>query len=107
LKIYSIRDLYNKEYSEYIFGSEFTGRHGIYLVYGEASENEEREMGSNGHEEILLVLEGDALLLDGETETELGKEEAVYLDPDRSFTLLAKGKCRYVVAGGHAGPHGH
>jgi redox-sensitive bicupin YhaK (pirin superfamily) len=107
LKKYNIRELYNKEYHEYVFGSEQTGRHGIYLVYGEAAAGEEREMGSKGHEEILLILEGVALISDGVTETEIGKEEAVYLEPDKSFTLVAKGECRYMVAGGHAAPHGH
>jgi hypothetical protein len=107
LKKYRIRDLYDESFREYIFGSTETGRHGIYLVYGEAAADEEREMGSSGHEEILLLLGGDAILRDGDNEITIGPEEAVYLDPDSRYTLVARGECRYVVAGGHASNHHH
>lgn len=107
MKKFRLRDLYNEKYREYIVGSAETGRHGVYLVYGEVSANGERDMAPGGHDEILLLLEGEALLKNGGSEVAIGSEEAVSLDPDRSFTFVARQDCRYVIAGTHITPHEH
>ncbi len=107
MKKFKVRDLYNEKYREYIVGSSATGRHGVYLVYGEVAANGEREMAPGGHDEILFLLEGDALLQNGETRVTIGREDAVSLDPDESYTLVARRDCRYVVAGTHITPHAH
>jgi hypothetical protein len=99
--------MYNGKYREYIVGSSATGRHGVYLVYGEAAANEEREMTPDGHDEILFLLEGEAHLINGEIRIQIAKEEAVSFDPDESFTFIAQQDCRYVVAGTHITPHEH
>ena len=78
MKILDIRDCYNDKYREYIVGSAATGRHGVYLVYGEAAKDEKREM-----------------------------SPVVPLDPDGSFTFTALTDCRYLVAGTHITPHEH
>ncbi len=104
---FRIRDLYNEKYREYIVGSSATGRHGVYLVYGEAAANEEREMAPEGHDEILLLLEGEAFLKSGGEQLAIAGEDAVSLDPDGKYTFVAKGECRYVVAGTHMTPHVH
>ena len=107
MKKFRVRDLYNEKYREFIVGSSATGRHGVYLVYGETEANEERQMTPDGHDEILFLLEGEAALLYGGSRIEIGKEEAVSLDPDGSFTFVARKPCRYVVAGTHITPHEH
>jgi hypothetical protein len=107
MKKFKIREMFNAKYKEYIVGSLATGRHGVYLVYGEASANEERDMSPGGHDEILFLLEGEALLINGDTRIPIVKEEAVSLDPDESFTLVAQKDCRYVLAGTHITPHEH
>lgn len=107
MKKFSLRELYNEKYREYIVGSAETGRHGVYLVYGEAAANEEREMSPGGHDEILLLLEGEAIIMNGGSEVEMASEEAVSLDPDGAFTFVAKSDCRYVIAGTHITPHEH
>ena len=104
---FRIREHYSEKYHEYIIGSTATGRHGVYLVYGEAAANEERQMAPDGHDEILLLLEGEALLLNSDTRIELAGEEAVYLDPHGVFTFVALRDCRYMVAGTHITPHEH
>ncbi len=107
MKLFNIRDLYREKYKEYIVGSEEIGKHSVYLVYGEASRGEKREMVPNGHDEILFLLSGDAQLSNREVEISLEKEQAVYMSPDESFTFTAKSDCKYIVAGTHTTPHGH
>jgi len=107
MKILDIRDCYNDKYREYIVGSAATGRHGVYLVYGEAAKDEKREMSPVGHDEILFLLEGRAVLENLTDIISLGKEQAVPLDPDGSFTFTALTDCRYLVAGTHITPHEH
>ena len=107
MKKFSIRNHYKEKYREYVVGSAETGRHGVYLVYGEAKAGEEREMTPDGHDEILYLLEGEAILSNGETGINIGREEVVALDPDQSYTFVARGVCRYVVAGTHITPHEH
>jgi hypothetical protein len=99
--------MFKVKYKEHIVGSSDTGRHGVYLVYGEAAAKEEREMAPGGHDEILFLLEGDALLINGGTRIPIAKEEAVSFDPDESFIFVAQRDCRYVVAGTHITPHEH
>ncbi len=107
MKLFNIRDLYREKYREYIVGSEEIGKHSVYLVYGEASRGEKREMAPNGHDEILFLLSGDAELSNRDAEISLEKEQAVYMSPDESFTFTAKSDCKYIVAGTHTTPHGH
>jgi len=107
VKKFKVREMFNAKYNEYIVGSSATGRHGVYLVYGEASAKEEREMSPGGHDEILFLLEGEALLINGGERIAVAKEDAVSFDPDGSYTFVAKQDCRYVVAGTHITPHEH
>jgi len=107
VKKFKVREMFNAKYNEYIVGSSATGRHGVYLVYGEASANEEREMSPGGHDEILFLLEGEALLIIGGERIAVAKEDAVSFDPDGSYTFVAKKDCRYVIAGTHITPHEH
>ena len=107
MKKFKIREMFNAKYNEYIVGSAATGRHGVYLVYGEASANEEREMSPGGHDEILFLLEGEALLINGGERIPIAKEDAVSFDLDGSYTFVAQRDCRYVVAGTHITPHEH
>ena len=98
----NLRDYYNGDYREFIVGEAVTGHHNIYLAYGEASAGERREMGSEGHEEILLVLAGEVLMENGKVRVRLEREQTVYLPADESWSLTALADSRYVVAGGHA-----
>lgn len=107
MKTFRIRDLYNEKYGEYIVGSTATGKHGVYLVYGEVPANGERDMTPSGHDEILYLIEGEAVLQNVEKRVTIRKEEAVSFEPDETFTFTALQECRYVVAGTHTVPHEH
>jgi mannose-6-phosphate isomerase-like protein (cupin superfamily) len=107
VKLFNIRDLYREKYKEYVVGSQEIQKHSVYLVYGEVSSGEKREMAPNGHDEILLLLAGDAKLENKEIKTILKKEQAVYMSPDEAFTFIAMSDCKYIVAGTHTTPHDH
>ena len=107
MKLLNIRDLYREKYKEYIVGSDEIQKHSVYLVYGEVPGGEKREMAPNGHDEILLLLSGDAKLENKDTRILLKKEQAVYMNPDEAFTFTAMSDCKYIVAGTHTAPHEH
>jgi len=107
VKKFNMREMFNPKYQEYIVGSSATGRHGVYLVFGEVPANQEREMVPGGHDEILFLMEGEALLVNGGKKMPIAKEEAVSFDPDESYTFVAQRDCRYVVAGTHITAHEH
>ena len=107
MRVFNIREHYDPDFGEHIIGSREIGRHSIYLVFGDALAGETRQLASPGHEEILLLLSGEARLGSGSEETTLGPDAAVYLEAGASVTLLALTDCRYVVAGGHPAPHDH
>lgn len=107
MKVFNIRNLYREQYKEYILGSTELGKHSVYLVYGEASCNEERTMAPEGHDEILFILEGKVELKSSTDNIMIGKEQGVYLNPSESFTLTALTDCCYIIAGAHAAPHEH
>jgi hypothetical protein len=107
MKIFKIRDFYQKEYQEYIIGSKEIERHSVYFVYGEVPVNGIREMGApEGHEEILFLLSGEAILENRGVKTQFIKEQAVFM-ANESFTFTALTECRYVVAGAHTMAHHH
>ncbi len=79
----------------------------MYIVYGEVASGEKREMIPGGHDEILLLLSGDAKLESKDVKISLKKNQAVYMSPDEAITFTAQTDCKYIVAGTHTTPHGH
>ncbi len=66
---------------------------------GEVASGEKREMIPGGHDEILLLLSGEAKLENKDTKISLKKDQAVYMSPDEAFTFTAQTDCKYIVAG--------
>jgi len=79
MKLFNIREFYQKEHQEYIIGTNETGTRSAYLVYGKVSENDKRTMAPNGHDEILFLLSGEAVLEGKSIKTSLKKEQVVYM----------------------------
>jgi mannose-6-phosphate isomerase-like protein (cupin superfamily) len=107
MKLFDVRDFFQESYQEYIIGSKETGKHTVYLVYGEIKKGESRIMSPNGHDEILFLISGNAALEGGGREISLKAERAVSMDPDERFTLRALTDSRYVVAGAHSTSKAH
>jgi uncharacterized cupin superfamily protein len=97
------------ESGEFILGSRETGSHGCYLIYGVVRPGERgRELKpGHGHEEIILVLQGD-LKLSGQYTGTLHQGQALHLQDEESVFAENSGDAQvvYVVSGGHTG-HGH
>lgn len=80
MKIINIKD-YLLRKDEFIAGSEATGTHACYLIYGVLKSGEKRSISpGTGHEEIYCILEG-------EVEVESHNEKS----------LLTKGQCIYLA----------
>ncbi|MBI5018047.1 MAG: hypothetical protein HZB55_21485 [Deltaproteobacteria bacterium] len=107
MRIFDVRDHFNPKYGEYIIGSREIERHSVYLVVGEVAAGETRTLAPDGHDEILLLLSGEASLEGIEGTRSLAPQGAVYLEPQETATLRAITACRYVVAGAHAAHHDH
>jgi quercetin dioxygenase-like cupin family protein len=107
MKLFNMRDFYKDEFKEYVIGTKETGKHTVYLVYGEVMKGESWAMSPSGHDEILFLLAGEAEFERGGQKILLAAEQAVSMEPDERFTFTAKTDCRYVVAGAHPASHAH
>ena len=106
MKLFTVRDHFQESSKEYIIGSKETGKHTVYLVFGEVKKGETRPLVPNGHDEILFLISGDATLEGADGKVPLASEQAVSMEPDEKLALSALTDCRYVVAGAHP-PKGH
>jgi uncharacterized cupin superfamily protein len=96
---------------EYILGHDATGSYACYLVYGVLSAGEKgRELKpGRGHEEMIIVVQGDLTLTGGVAVT-LKQGQAIHLKGEESCIAenRADAEAVYVIAGGHAdGGHHH
>ncbi len=109
MKIFEVTGKINGS-GEYILGSQDTGSHACYLIYGVLKPGEKgRELKpGNGHEEIVLALTGD-LKLSGHTTGTLKQGQALHLT-EKDVVLVenaGSSQALYVIAGGHAEEHHH
>jgi hypothetical protein len=107
MQLFNLREHYSAKYQEYIIGSAATGRHSVYLVYGELAKDARKEMAPDGHDEILLLLSGAAVLENGPQRLTLQAEQAVAINPEEVLTFTALEDCHYLVAGTHTSAHTH
>lgn len=107
MQLFNLREHYSEKHQEYILGSAATGRHSVYLVYGELAKDASKAMAPDGHDEILLLLSGAAVLENGQQRIALQPDQAVALNPDEIITFTALEDCRYLVAGTHTSAHAH
>jgi hypothetical protein len=94
---------------EFLLGSRETGSHACYLIYGVLHPGEAgRELKPGpGHEELVLVLQGD-MALSGVHNGTLKQGQALQLVGDETVLAGNSGvmPVLYVVSGGHSG-HAH
>ena len=94
---------------EYLLGSQETGSHACYLIYGVLQPGEiGRELKpGHGHEEIVLVLQGDMTLTGAHGGT-LKQGQALHLAGDETVLAGNAGTTTavYIISGGHSG-HAH
>ena len=89
---------------EYVLGSDDTGSHACYMIYGVLKPGERgRELKpGNGHEELILVLRGD-LHVTGQFRGTIKEGQAVHLSGEETLQAENNGATEavYVIAGGH------
>jgi uncharacterized cupin superfamily protein len=98
-----------KSSGEFVLGSQETGSHACYLIYGVLQPGETgRELKpGQGHEEIVLVLQGD-LVVTGARAGLVKQGQALHLTGNETVFAENSGSqpAVYVVSGGHSG-HSH
>lgn len=110
MKRVNLKDTLYRE-GEYLIGFEATGSHACYMLYGVLDRGEEREISpGEGHEEIVCVIEGTAILEFDSSPSTLKKGDGVFLKGKEKIVLKCeRGLVIYIIAGGHtdAGHHSH
>jgi hypothetical protein len=95
---------------EAILGSEDTGSHACYMIYGLLKPGEKGRVArpGSGHEEIILAAKGD-LEVTGAYSGTLREGSALYLVGEQECMLRNKSlsEAIYVVSGGHSGSGHH
>ena len=90
---------------EYILGYDTTGSHACYLIYGVLKAREKgRELKpGEGHEEMLVVVQGE-LIVTGTSTVTLKQGQAIHLKGED--VCLAENRTNsevvYVISGGHS-----
>ena len=101
LKKYAI----NSESGEFIFGSEHTGSHACYMIYGVLKPGQEKRVikPGKGHEEMVLAMKGN-FEISGRFSGRLNEGCAFHISGEESVTLQnteTTDAC-YIIAGGHS-----
>jgi glyoxylate utilization-related uncharacterized protein len=109
-KNHPVRKRARQEGGEYVLGLEDLATHACYLIYGELQPGEggRKVCPGDGHEEILLAVQGDLAISGGGLDRVLAEGEAVHLEGEQACEIANPGAsvAVYVMAGGH--PHeGH
>ncbi len=95
---------------EYVLGFDATGSHACYLVYGvlRAGEKGRELRPGRGHEEMILVVQGE-LTLSGAATVTLKQGQAIHLRGDEACTAEngSATDAAYVIAGGHSEGNAH
>lgn len=90
---------------EFIIGSELTGSHACYMIYGVMTPLEKDRLikPGKGHEEIVLILKGK-VKVSGIWEGVLSEGDSFQIEGDEVlyFENIVNSEVIYVIAGGHS-----
>src|SRR5512143_1291048 len=105
MKTFRINDHLQEDFGEYVLGPHELGNEIGYMAMGEMKPGEKRLLNpGRGHEEILLVVHGDAAV--GEKGAPLGMGQAIFIPSGGKASITAGTKgCTYVSAGAHVEEH--
>jgi hypothetical protein len=104
MRIFDVRRNVNDS-GEYILGSEQTGSHACYLIYGtmKPGETGRKLEPGKGHEELFLAVSGD-LVATGHFTGTIKEGQAVHLKGDETCQLQndSNMEATYIISGGHS-----
>jgi hypothetical protein len=105
MKKIDLKGMAAKSGGEYVFGSEDTGSHACYMIYGILKPGEKGRVvkPGKGHEEMVLAARGK-LHIAGDFSGTLEEGSAIHLAGEQACILENPGtsEALYVIAGGHA-----
>ena len=113
MKVYDVSKLASMEKTrEYVLGSKALDTHACYLIYGSMEPAEKGRLlrPGSGHEEIVCVVSGSAVVRGAGEGVELGAGQAVHLRGEQAMHMDNASDSEplvYVAAGGHSEPHSH
>ncbi|MFP3867786.1 MAG: cupin domain-containing protein [Desulfobacteraceae bacterium] len=111
LKIYDLLNRARAEGGETVLGRDDLETHACYLVFGclEPGQHGRVLKPGHGHEEIICLAAGQAVLVGPDGRWELKPGQAFHLVGDVTYTLENPGPepALYLAAGGHSGHHHH
>ena len=95
----------SSESGEFVFGSEHTGSHACYMIYGVVKPGQEKRVikPGKGHEEMVLAVTGN-FKISGQFSGQLKEGCAFHIVGKDTVCLQNKGTTDacYVIAGGHS-----
>lgn len=106
MKIFNMRDkALVSESGEHILGSQDTGSHACYMIYGILKPGEKGRVlkPGKGHEEIVLAMRGD-MEVSGHYSGILKEGSAFHIAGDNEYFIenKAESEAVYIIAGGHS-----
>jgi len=106
MKIFRVKEHYQKEFDEYVLGPHELGNRVGYMTWGEMGPGRVKTLSpGHGHEEIITIVGGEAAL-EGGPIARTG--DTFYLPSGDGVTLTAGPEgCTYLSAGAHVEDHGH
>jgi hypothetical protein len=106
MKIFKLREMTEREGGEYVLGSQDTGTHATYMIYGYLRPDEGGRLikPGKGHEEIIYAIKGD-FDITGDIAGTLREGSAFHIAGETSCYLKNNGRetAYYVASGGHSG----
>jgi hypothetical protein len=116
LKIFDVKNQIPYK-GEVVLGSEQTGSHACYLIYGTMKPREKGRLlkAGKGHEELFLAIQGSFVVTSHLTSDEPGltkhvnEGQAFHLLGENAYSLenVTDSMAVYVMAGGHSSRSGH
>lgn len=106
MKTFELREKASKaESGEYILGSEDSGTHACYMIYGILRPGQKGRLikPGKGHEEMVLAVNGD-IEVSGFFSLALKNGNAIHITGENECFLENKGseEVVYIIAGGHS-----
>ncbi|MDA8408634.1 MAG: hypothetical protein M0T73_17465 [Deltaproteobacteria bacterium] len=109
MKLYNINKFAKEQGGEYVLGMKDLHTHACYLIYGTLEPREDSRLvkPGDGHEEILLAVDGRLIIESEKGKTVLEPGHATHVKEEEAFFISnpSEKTVIYVLAGGHSQPH--
>jgi hypothetical protein len=109
MKLFNVNRLAKEQGGEYVLGMKDLHSHACYMIFGTLSPGEDNRLvkPGEGHEEILLAVDGRLIIESEKGKTVLESGHATHVKEDEAFFISnpSEKTVLYVMAGGHSSPH--